>query len=395
MLLIVATYPLWLPAAWTQTAFYPAIPLVALPHGLQTAISILLAPVIIAATAVILLRPDRQRCQQAAWASIAVVLATGFLTDQHRLQPWAYQTFLYACLFVLLPMRWQTNAFRVLTISIYFFSSVGKFDYQFLHTVGQEFLVTAARFAHLDIAQWDARTRLIAAAGFPAAELSIAILLTIPRTRFLAGCLAIFMHASLIALLSPWGLHHSLGVLLWNAVLAGQAYWLFVYRPKPGIAPSGATSTGPLRLSAAALMILLALILPLTERRGRYDDQAWHWDHWLSWALYSPHNSRLDVEVYSGAVSGLPAGIASAVDEDRDGDSWCKLDLGKLSLQTRGVPILPQGRYQLRLATAIAEPQGWTHEIRGVLRSASDRQDGSRTEVWLPNLEAMQRAAKR
>ncbi len=392
ILLILVTYRLWIPAQWTQTEYYPSIPFVAVPHWLSLCVSMLLVPVLGAASAVLVLVPRRARCQRAAWLGVAVALAMGFLTDQHRLQPWAYQTFLYAWMFVLLPASLRMNAFRILTISIYFYSSIGKFDYQFLHTVGQEFLVAAAEFAHLDWSAWSDRNRLIMAAGFPAAELSIAILLMIPRSRPLGGCLAIAMHTGLIALLSPWGMHHSSAVIVWNAILAGQAYWLFVRRPSPqaDVLPVGRyRSLGVVLVGA---LLLLAITLPLTERRGRYDRDAWHWDHWTSWALYSPHNSRVDVEVYAGIVDSLPPALQSAIIEETDGGSWRKLDLGRLSLEARGVHVLPQARYQLQLAIAIARAQGWTHEIRGVVRSASDRRDGSRTEIWMNHLGAMQKA---
>lgn len=394
MLLVLVTYRLWLPAWWTQAEYYPSIPLVAVPHWLSVGVSMLLVPVLSVASTILVLVPRSGRCLRAAWLAIATALLLGFLTDQHRLQPWAYQTFLYAWMFVWLPATLRIHAFRILTLSIYFYSSIGKFDYQFLHTVGQEFLVTAADLAHWDWSAWSDRSRLIMAAGFPSAELAIAILLAVPRTRSWGGCLAIAMHASVIALLSPWGLNHSSGVIAWNVVLAGQAYWLFVRRPSTTADVVSVGRYRSLGVTLAGSMILLALTLPLTERRGRDDPDAWHWDHWLSWALYSPHNSRVDVEVYGGIVDSLPPALQSAIVEDTDGDSWRELDLGRLSLDARGVPILPQARYQLQLAIAIAQAQGWTHEIRAVARSVSNRRDGTRTEIWMNHLEAMQKAAR-
>ncbi len=61
-----------------------------------------------------------------------------FLIDQHRLQPWAYQLALIAIVlrFAGSPQRGLV-LLRVLTISIYLYSAIGKFDYQFLHTVGR------------------------------------------------------------------------------------------------------------------------------------------------------------------------------------------------------------------------------------------------------------------
>lgn len=391
-LLILVTYRLWLPSEWTHTAYFPSIVFVDVSGWLSFGISVLLVPFFGLASAMILVLTRIAWCQRAAWLCVVVGLAAGFLTDQHRLQPWAYQTFLYASMFVLLPATHRMRAFRIITVSIYFYSSIGKFDYQFVHTVGQEFLAAAAGFVHLDISDWNDRSRLIAAAAFPATELAIAILLMIPRTRRLGGACAIAMHTGLIALLSPWGMRHSSGVMLWNVVLAGQAYWLFIRQPQSQSQQhvEVVRRLRNLDLAVAALLLVMAVGLPLTERRDRYDSQAWHWDHWMSWALYSPHNSRVDVEVYSGAVDALPTPLQSCVADDANGDSWHKLDLGKLSLESRGVPILPQARYQLNLAIEIAREAGWSREIRGVLRSAADRHDGSRKETWMNGLQEMQ-----
>ncbi|EMI45714.1 hypothetical protein [Rhodopirellula sp. SWK7] len=401
-LLVAASFRLWGPAEWTQTAFYPGVPLFAVPAWFVRFAAYATVPLLVGSCAVVFFADRRDLLRRTGWLTIAVVLAIAFLTDQHRLQPWAYQSFLYAWLFWLLPARLTAPAFRVLTISIYFYSSMGKFDFQFLHTVGQEFLGTVASWLSMDISQWDQRGRLIAAGGFPSVELTLAMLLMIPRTRWIGGLLAIIMHVGLIVILSPWGMHHSLGVICWNAVLAGQAYWLFIYPQRERSSESqdsmprdeGAICCQPIRVSLASAIVLAAVLLPLTERRGRYDRGNWHWDHWLSWALYSPHNSRVQIEVHRSTLDDLSPALREVVLEDSNEDAWCEFDLGQLSLQTRGVPILPQARYQLKLAIAIAEQRGWTHEIRGVLRSASDRWDGTRDEQWMNRLEAMQEAAR-
>ncbi|WP_044302892.1 MauE/DoxX family redox-associated membrane protein [Rhodopirellula sallentina] len=395
-LLLGVSYRLWLPGAWTQSEFYPAVPLFGVPSWLGTFVTVSLMPLLMVGCGVVFFSGRNGMLRRTGWLAIAVMLLLGFATDQHRLQPWAYQSFLYACLFVLLPSSLWLTALRVLMISVYLYSSIGKFDFQFLHTVGQDFLGTVTRWTPVDISQWDHRTRLIAAGGFPAVELLLAILLVFPRTRRGGGVLAITMHFGLIVILSPWGMHHSLGVLCWNAVLAGQAYLLFVMpeHAKPdevhGTTQRDESMAGrSVRVMLASVIVLAAVVLPLTERRGRYDQANWRWDHWLSWALYSPHNSRVSVEVHRRVIAEMPLGLRDALRDGDDQDAWREFDLGALSLQARGVPVLPQARYQLKLAIAIAEQQGWSHEIRGVLRSCSDRWDGTREEEWMNQLDAM------
>ncbi|MCM2371539.1 MauE/DoxX family redox-associated membrane protein [Aporhodopirellula aestuarii] len=400
-LLIAASFRLWVPPEWTYTTFYPAVPFFAVPRWLISSVSWALIPLTIGSCGVVFFADRTPLFRRMGWLVIAVALAFGFVADQHRLQPWAYQSFLYACLFCLLSSRLTATAFRVLTISIYFYSSIGKFDFQFLHTVGQDFLSTVTSWIGIDVGQWGQRSRLFAAGVFPVAELTLALLLIVPRTRLIGGVMAIGMHLGLIVILSPWGMGHSPGVICWNAVLAGQAYWLFVYPQRhrsdatsdPRLPENEDICCRSLRVSLASVIVLAAVTLPMTERRGRYDRGDWHWDHWLSWALYSPHNSRVHVEVHRSTLDDLSPGLREFVAEDNEGDSWHELDLGQLSLKARGVPILPQARYQLKLAIAIAEQEGWTHDIRGVLRSASDRWDGTRDERWMNRFDAMQEAA--
>ena len=136
----------------------------------------------------------------------------------------------------------------------------------------------------------------------------------------------------------------------------------------------------------------------MSERRDRIDDTAFHWDHWLSWALYSPHNSRFNLEVHRSLVAEFPESWNGAVGSDPDADGWHALDLGQLALDIRGIPIVPQARYQLGLAVAIAHShdtrEGVASSLRGVVRSSSGRLDGKRREQWLVNLDAMRKRAK-
>jgi hypothetical protein len=394
------------------------------------------------------------------WLLIGLTLLVGFVLDQHRLQPWAYQTALYSAWFVCLPKNVAVRCMRILTISIYVYSSIGKFDYQFTHTVGQDFLLTTGSLIGVDVGTWDGSLRHRIVLAFPLVELLAALLLIVPPARRLGGGLAMAMHVNLIVLLSPWGMNHSWGVLAWNAVLAGQAYLLFVI-PLTVVEPTsdGATepkqagetesddlrsrmSLGrhPWRTAIAVGLLGLAVLLPLSERRDFKSASAWHWDHWLSWALYSPHNSRFQWEVHRSLTSNFPEAWGDAVGDDFDGDGWHEVDLGTLALTVRGVPVVPQARYQLGWALAIIESlkvpnevgnevgngirdgvgdgvdsrfgNGTSEEIdqkkaasqdvanqfkngvRGVLRSSSRRRDGERSEQWLMNLADMQKASR-
>ena len=120
-------------------------------------------------------------------------------------------------------------------------------------------------------------------------------------------------------------------------------------------------------------VVIIALVAPLFERSG-------YWDHWTSWSLYSPHTSRVEIELHHSAIDALPAIVRSFLEEDADGDGWHELAIDRWSLEERAVPIYPQARYQLALAAAIANRNQLSDEIRARVKSVSDRWTGQRRE---------------
>ncbi len=309
--------------------------------------------------------PNRQRL---AWSVVSLSLLISFLVDQHRLQPWAYQMAIYAIAFATIPAIRARSWLMVLAASIYIYSAAGKFDFQFTHTVGQDFLNTIATpFGGLPV-EWDLSKCAKIALLFPIGELVVGIGLLLPWTRRLAAPAAMLMHAILLAILGPWGLGHSNGVLVWNVALMFQAYFLVM---KP--APTEDDQT-PSRFSIVAYgTVAIALLAPLSERYG-------YWDHWTSWALYSPHNSRVEIQIHESAIERLPAEVQEFVEDDTDGDSWRALNVGDWSLNVRKVPVYPQARYQLELAREVADRYDLQDAIRAEQQSVSDRWTGRREE---------------
>lgn len=417
LVLVAGTARLWFPRG-----DFPRVPMVSWAMGRALAWDWAIGVCLIGAAGVLLAGPTRVR--RSAAAALAVALGLSFLLDQHRLQPWAYQSALVATAVACWGRREARRWLIVLAASIYLYSASGKIDYQFAHTVGRAFLETATRPLGGLPAGWDAADTAPLTLMLPLAEFLIGVGWLIPPLRRPAGWAAIGMHGTLLGMLGPWGLGHSAGVLFWNAALIGQAYWLAIRpaptggtspaarpsmnrAPAPGqrppdagspIGPQVAVSPGRpfpgrrktdrvLAWSARGLF-LAALLLPLVERRGL-------WDHWLSWALYSPHNSRVALQIHRSAAERLPAGAVEALEPDRDGDGWRTLDLGAWSLAERGVPIYPQARYQLAVAVALAETGGLRRDIRAVVRGVSDRRHGRRPETPLLGADAMRQALGR
>ncbi len=394
LLLVAVSDRLWIPVT-----DFPRVPLVpwgaALPDGSSwlAAVGIVLPAVVIVAS---------RNPRKGMWWVIAFSLFAAFLLDQHRLQPWAYQSAIYALLFAALPWHQGRRWLIVTAASVYLYSAAGKLDYQFAHTMGQEFLgAIAAPLGGLP-ENMSQNVRAVIALLLPAVELLIGVGWLFPITRRIAGWGAIAMHLGLIGILGPWGLDHSPGVLVWNAALIAQAWLLAVGglrgdgAERVGVETVGAETVGargddPARRAGrtlgavvARLAVIAAVLLPLGERWG-------FWDHWLSWALYSPHNSRVEIEIHSSVIEQLPSSARNSVEPDQDGDHWHNLALDEWSLRTLRVPVYPQARYQLALAAAVAEQAGIEREIRAAVQGISDRRTGRReTTRWLGRSELQQ-----
>ncbi len=332
------------------------------------------------------------------WMMVAGSLLASFLIDQHRLQPWAYQSFFYALIFCTMNSVSGRKWIILLAASVYVYSAAGKFDFQFQHTVGQDLLGVFTDLLGGLPFDLDADTATRITLLFPTVELLAGLGLYLPRTRRLSVVVLVLMHVSLLILLGPWGLNHSRGVLLWNLMLTAQAYLLFWVRPaaQPATESKIADHTtppeihGPIRSGATLfvkLLILLAIFCPLFERSG-------YWDHWTSWSLYSPHTSRAEIELHRSVTGKLDSELTTFLEEDEDSDGWQRLSLESMSLGSRFVPIYPQARYQLAIANQICSSNGLDREVRVKLKGVANRRTGKRSENRLIGKQQIQDACE-
>lgn len=312
--------------------------------------------------------------------SMAIVfvasLAGLLLLNQHRLQPWAWQAVLYALIIVVVNYFQKTRqedrrpekrihhggdsqdaitAARWLTASIYFYSAIGKFDYQFLHGLGKRLADTGLGLMGLQPADWLPQTAL----AMPVFELLISVFLLMPVLRKWGVAMAVIFHGSLLLTLGPWGLGHHTAVLVWNLFFMLITIVLF-WPARDSDASPGDRRTG-LRTIVLTSVLVMYPMLPWC-------------DHWLAWGLYSPNNSRVDLEV---------------IRQDKAGVSrFERFDLGYRSLQQLNVPLYPEARFQLGVATALVQSGQLKTPSRIIVRSRSDRFTGQRdgyefkSETW-------------
>ena len=289
--------------------------------------------------------------------------------------------------------RYATAGFRwiqAIIISVYFYSSLGKLDYQFLHTVGQQLLGAMFALTGQDVMNVAWELRLLLAALLPLSELLLAAGLLyawLSRSRLLTwfGLAAVIFHLTLVLILG-YQLQHSLGVVLWNVQFTGLAVILFMLgdvtcqqessddanHPQPaGHKPS----PGTLWTAAVSLAVI---VLPLGERWG-------YWDHWPSWALYAPHSSRVEVLVAPQAVGKLPRSLQALMQDAAETDElgWQRVPLASWSLEQLAAPIYPQARFQLQVAKELAADVDSPFQVQAVVLSSAGRFSGSRTEKRL------------
>lgn len=306
------------------------------------------------------------------------------LLDQHRLQPWAYQLWILGVLYLTLSGKQFLLASRMLLISIYVYSAISKWDYQFANTVGYEISNTLASFFSRAKEQaWDSDFRWSLAVAAAIYELSIGVLLASNRRLLIniGVMMGILMHAVLILALGPWGMNHHWPVLLWNLFCVSQLVTLFGWLPVRWMATDGGQEKGvetDLREYPrgpgwlGATLIVGVLVFPLTSFWGLAD-------HWVSWELYSPRSSR--VEIVVPGTSAEVAGLGNAVSSEK-GDS--RLDLNQWSLKDLGVPVYPQARFQVGCAIEVRDRLVSVEDELSFqsasIRSTSDRLTGVRKE---------------
>jgi hypothetical protein len=370
---------------WTPQTFYPQVPLF---QALCTAPPVFdwigFGGVLLGLLTVAVGSP--RSVSGGCFATLSALLLL-FSLDQHRFQPWAYELSLFCVVWLCCRDPLRMRLMRGLLISVYFYSAVGKLDFEFLHTVGQQMLAVVAGGVGIEMEELSPKVRLALVATFPCIELAIAIGLVWAKTRRLAGWLAIGVHLGLIVILGPLGLNHRQAVLVWNVQVALQVYWLFVAKPATEL---------PIRKFTwpewcASTLIGAAIALPSTERFGV-------WDHWPSWALYAPHSSRVHFEVAGPAVERLPASLRNLV-EEASADSeevvvWIAVPLDAWSLKTLDTPIYPQARFQLGVAEKIATDLNLGFQARFSVLGTSARFTGARrTAVYigLPQLSSFNR----
>lgn len=343
---------------WTPQAVFPQVPLLRAACDWPGWLDWNCLAVLMASALTMLLVARRGWLGRGSCLGVAVSLSGFFVLDQHRLQPWAWQFFLLALLLSLADDETARRGWRWLVIGIYFWSAVSKLDYTFCHEQGPALLEGLRRAMGLrGLANpWTEALDVVGSLGIALGELSVAVLLAWPRARWLGLWGATIMHVALLAALSPLGLNHSLGVLLWNVFFLVQNWLLFRATDDERAFTGGSfivqlgqwwrdLATWPAsRTNRLALgTVLAAMTWPVLEPLG-------YCDHWLAWAVYSSRAEAVFINTFDTKLSKAPKWETHSMGIQLDLKT---LRIGEWSLATLGVPVYPNERFQLGVASAL------------------------------------------
>lgn len=265
----------------------------------------------------------------------AVALA---VLDQHRLQPWHWLMILLFTEWLLLDLPDFRKAAAATFASIYLFAALSRFGPDMDSGMSRQILSAILNAAGVNTIKPGSDLFFVLATAMSIMEFAIGIGLLVNKTRRLATLVAMLLHATLILCLSPLGLNHHLGVLVWNGFLLVAV--MFLFWPKGGDA-SKTSWKG--RLAMATV-----LLIPASGLFGIADN-------WLSWQVYSPRPEVLKLTVHEDSAKFLPPSLQAFVQPPQLLRSDCPIRLDRWSLQQKLVPGYPEDRFQIAVAKQVVQ----------------------------------------
>lgn len=372
--LLIATWPLWTPLCETPR-LAPLTPLGWVPPPLDFAL--------LAALGLQLIGALWPRLEPARWslATAAVTLAALMLLDQLRWQPWAYHALIAAIVLASCSSHRAQQGLRWVAIAVYAYSALAKLDAEFAATLGSQMLGVLGADSLGIATPWRERLALALPVGELALAAGLAASLKWRRLAWPMVAAAAVTHTITIGVLGPWGLGHSLGVLLWNAGFAWQTAVLF--RPRP--TPEPTTSSHHAWLGYAACAV--AIVTPLGTPLG-------YWDQWPGWALYAPGGERATLFVDRSTAGRLPKGLKPFVDPPENPlGGLRRVRLGDWVLTETRAPIYPQNRVAAALTLGLIEQRRIEGGWRLVLEGPANRRTRERERREVTETSELESAA--
>ena len=275
--------------------------------------------------------------------SCGLVLAA---SDQMRWQPWCYQYWL--TLFLLLPLtisattkvETNLNPLRWIVIAIYLWSGIHKCNSGFVSFYRGDL---AGHF----IAESSGTLQAIIKSGAHLAgpaEILLAVLLAVPKSRPLGSVLACGMHLAILLFLGPFFGGDNLVILPWNVAMIALVIALFWKQPS-SIWRAPRTRAPRWR---SAIVCTLVFALPALSMIHR-------WPQYLSFHLYSGGSQRFQLVLTRKGIEKLDADHRQLLTESPASAQLRVLDLQAWSLAEFGVPVVAEDRVLIDLGRALTE----------------------------------------
>lgn len=326
-----------------------------------------------------------QWLQISQWAMFLSLMLLVMLNVQ-RFQPWLWH-------FVLMRMALsigqsdQTQLEKPglvwaqrLTIAIYFFSAISKFDHYFLTHQANQLLAGLFHATGFNDAFLSDEVRLLLKDFFPVGELLVALLLMSARTRIYGLMGATALHAGLLLTLGPLGLRHNPPVLVWNILFLSSTwlcFWQFRTSKGPGVSWFRADKSSMFQ----STIVKLAIVFPLLEWIGFADA-------WPAWCLYAARQGTASIEV---RTSTPPAQFLTDALQPVDLEGWQQLDVHRLSFQQTGAPPYPAGRFLNAWGEWISHQPG-VEQVRVRIGGPPNRWNGRQTHTEFLHSAAHQKS---
>lgn len=350
---------------WTPQEIFPQVSLISLSFSLPTVVEWSCFVTVFASLVGSLVFPTG-RFGRISAGCCSASLALLFIDDTHRLQPWAWHLFLVNAFLATAPRKLTIPLIKWLTISIYFFSAISKFDINFVQGAGAYLLEGLLYAIGVPSDSLSAPTKSIIIWGFPASELALALGLCWRRTRFVAFIASLVMHAMLLVTLGPIGLNHEWPVLVWNLLFVAQNIVLFGLGQRALFAWHASGT-----MWAAACPFGLIIALPILSFFSI-------WPHWISWGLYSEQIDDVFLYISEDAKAQLPAEWKRHVISPEIEGNLCRVRTDRFSLDVLNAPEFPQQRFQVGVALSLAQKHDWQDDVLLVIKSTPDRRTGWR-----------------
>jgi len=374
--LVAVTWPLW-----TPQAVFPRVPFCgALRLAPDWFDWIATTGVLVSLLMILFVRRERPIVRWSGLVFIASIIGL-VLTDQHRLQPWAYEFVLLTLVLTALPCEEAVVWARLLVISIYVYSALSKLDLTFVESGGGQIVDGLLTFLRLTGDRISLDQRHVLAGSLGVGELLVGLGLAWRRSRKPALAASVIMHSLLIAALGPWGAGHKPGVLLWNVSFIVQNIVLFgmagANDKGTQVVPIAAGSEtqrswiGSVLRSAVRATVVFAILFPLTQPFGLCDT-------WPAWAVYATGPERVRVFVAEIDREHLPAVVRLYLEGPRFRDGRCRVRIDRWSLDATQAPIYPQNRFKLGVALDVAARGGLKEPILVEVDGPANRWTGKR-----------------